>query len=193
LRRADLSVLVKRPALFGTRGGATRPQHFRPQEEPVRLSASIALCAAALALPNAVSATEVQASDPQSVVAALQQAGYRAQLSVDDVGDPLILSSESGTTFRVFFYNCTDNVDCRTIQFYVGFSDTDATLESVNAWNRDNRFGRAYLGDDGVVRLEMDVDLDDGGMSQLLFEDNVQFWASAMARFAMHFGSAGSA
>jgi hypothetical protein len=148
---------------------------------------------AALALPGVVSAAEVQATDPQSVAEALQQAGYRAQLSVDETGDPLILSSESGVTFRVFFYNCTDNTDCRTIQFYVGYSDTDATLESVNAWNRDNRFGRAYLGDDGVVRLEMDVDLDDGGMSQALFEDNVEFWVSAMARFAMHFGSAGSA
>jgi hypothetical protein len=93
----------------------------------------------------------------------------------------------------VFFYNCTDNTDCRTIQFYVGYNEPNsATHETMNAWNRDNRFGRAYVGDDGIARLEMDIDLDDGGVSQALFEDNLEFWLTVMSRFADHVAEGGT-
>src|SRR5690606_12630359 len=132
---------------------------------------------AALALTTPAVAADVQAQDPGSIVAAMQQAGYRAQLTTDDVGDPLIRSSSGGSDFLVYFYNCTDNTDCRTIQFYVGFSEPNsATIQSMNTWNKDNRFGRAYY-DDGIARLEMDLDLDDGGVSRALFEDNLEDWA----------------
>ena len=146
----------------------------------------ILACAAGLGLA-APAAAEVQAQDPQSVISAMQQAGYKAQLDIDGVGDPMIRSSESGSEFLVFFYNCTDNADCRTIQFNADYSEpNNATLEAMNAWNRDNRFGRAYLRDDGVARLEMDLDLDDGGISQALFEDNLEYWIIVMSDFAEH-------
>lgn len=126
----------------------------------------------------------VSAQEPGSVVAAMQQAGYRAQLTTDDVGDPLIRSSSGGTDFLVYFYNCTENTDCRTIQFYAGYAEPNtATIETMNAWNKENRFGRGYYGDDGIARIEMDLDLDDGGMSQALFEDNLEYWVLVMGRF----------
>jgi hypothetical protein len=146
-------------------------------------------CAAALGFAAPAAAADVQAQDPQSVVGALQQAGYRAQLDQDDTGDPLIRSAASGSDFLIFFYNCTDNADCRTIQFYAGYSEpSGATVETMNVWNRENRFGRAYLGDDGIARIEMDVDLDDGGLSQALFEDNLEFWLAVMANFEEYVG-----
>jgi hypothetical protein len=40
----------------------------------------------------------------------------------------------------------------------------------------------------GSSRVEMDVDLDDGGMSYGLFEDNLQFWVATMAAFEKHIG-----
>jgi hypothetical protein len=151
---------------------------------------AIALAVAAgLGLAAPAIAQDIQAQDPASVVAAMQQAGYRAQLSTDDVGDPLIRSSSSGSDFLVYFYNCTDNTDCRTIQFYAGYSEPNtATIETINEWNENNRFGRAYLGDDGIARIEMDVDLDDGGVSQALFEDNLEYWAIVMSRFEDYVG-----
>lgn len=153
-----------------------------------QITSALALLAGLVPLASA-GAAEVQAQDPASVAAALQQAGYRALLNADDVGDPLIRSSSGGSDFLVYFYNCTDNTDCRTIQFYAGYSEPNtATLESMNAWNQVNRFGRAYLGDDGIARIEMDLDLDDGGLSQALFEDNVEFWVSVMSRFEEHVG-----
>ncbi len=34
----------------------------------------------------------------------------------------------------------------------------------------------------------MDLDLDDGGISQALFNDNVEFWASVVGDFERHIG-----
>ena len=139
-----------------------------------------------LAMP---AAAQIEAQDPASVVAAMQQAGYRAQLGTDDVGDPQIRSSASGSDFIIYFYNCTENKDCRTIQFYAGYSEPNtATLETMNDWNENNRFGRAYYGDDGIARIEMDVDLDDGGLSQGLFEDNLEYWVIVMGKFETYVG-----
>lgn len=140
--------------------------------------------AASLMVSVTAQAQMVRAQDPASVVRALQDAGYKADLSADSSGDPMIKSSSGGSNFSIFFYGCTDNEDCRTVQFYAGWSDPEnASLRAMNDWNRDNRFGRAYVSDDGSARIEMDVDLDDGGMSRLLFQDNVEFWEVIMAKF----------
>lgn len=147
-----------------------------------KFSATLAsVLAIGLAMPAA--AAEVQAQDPDSVVWAMQKAGYKAELTKDSTGDPLIRSAANGSSFEVFFYNCTENRDCRTIQFHSAYRDPDMTLQSINKWNADNRFGRAYIATTGSARVEMDLDLDDGGMSQELFEDNVEFWVSVMEDF----------
>jgi Putative bacterial sensory transduction regulator len=134
-------------------------------------------------------AQTVTAQNPQSIVAALQGAGYKAELSKDGTGDPLIRSSSGGTSFAIFFFGCTKNVDCATIQFFAGYTDKKPTLAQLNDWNSKKRFGRAYISDSGSARVEMDVDLDDGGISAKLFEDNVEFWVATMAAFEKHIGA----
>jgi hypothetical protein len=139
---------------------------------------------ASLGVSTTAQAQMVQPQKPATVVSAMQDAGYKAELTTDGGGDPMIRSSSGGTNFTVFFYGCTSNEDCRTLQFYVGFSEPDnASLREMNDWNRDNRFGRAYLADDGSARVEMDVDMDDGGVSRALFQDNLEFWDVILAKF----------
>jgi hypothetical protein len=139
---------------------------------------------ATFAVPSIAQAQMVRPQAPATLVSALQDGGYKAELTKDDSGDPMIKSSSGGTSFSIFFYGCTDNKECSTVQFYAGFSDpNNASLRAMNDWNRDNRFGRAYLGDDGSARIEMDVDMDDGGISKLLFADNVEFWEVVMSKF----------
>jgi hypothetical protein len=140
-------------------------------------------------LAGPAAAAEVQAQDPASIVSAMQKAGYQVELTTDSVGDPKITSATpDNTLFQVLFYNCTNNVDCRTIQLNAAYTDASVTLEGINEWNRTQRFGQAYLDKDGDPVLQMDIDLDDGGISQLLFEDNLQFWTSVIARFEEHIG-----
>ena len=141
---------------------------------------------ASVACAGAAQAQMVSGQNPQSVVNALQNAGYKAELTKDATGDPLIRSSSGGTNFAIFFFGCTKNVQCATIQFFAGYTDKKPTLSLMNDWNSKKRFGRAYIADSGAARIEMDVDLDDGGMSAKLFEDNVEFWVVTMSAFEKH-------
>ena len=146
-----------------------------------------------LALATAATGAQAQmvrAQDPQSLVRALQNGGYQAQLGTDKVGDPMITSGISGTTFQIFFYNCTNHKECATVQFHSGYDmKTPVSLDSINAWNQSQRFGRAYLDKESDPILEMDVDLDDGGVAPLLFIDNIEFWASVLPKFEQQIGS----
>ena len=148
---------------------------------------AVAALAAAWAVP--AQSQMVRAQDPGTLVRALQQAGYAAKLGTDKVGDPMITSGVSGTTFQIFFYNCTDHQACATVQFHSGYDIANpVSLERINEWNRSQRFGRAYLDKENDPILEMDIDLDDGGVSQLLFIDNIEFWASVLGNFERHIG-----
>lgn len=133
----------------------------------------------------------VRAQDPAGVMRALQGAGYTAKLETDKVGDPMITSSVGGTSFQVMFYNCTNHKECATVQLHAGYNFTDkVSLAQINEWNRSQRFGRAYLDKVNDPILEMDLDLDDGGLSTLLFQDNMEFWATVLGKFEKHIGFA---
>lgn len=147
----------------------------------------VATIASLFIFSGAAHAQMVRAQDPSSIVRALQGAGYKAELTKDDSGDPMIRSSSSGSNFALFFFGCTKNVDCRTVQFFAGFDREKApSLSRMNDWNKSKLFGRAYLSDKGVARIEMDLDLDDGGISSKLFEDNLEYWVLLMAQFEKH-------
>jgi hypothetical protein len=150
------------------------------------LSLGVAIVALAAATPAA--AQMVRAQDPQSLVKAMQDAGYQAKLGKDSQGDPKIESGIGGKPFVIFFYNCTANKDCRTVQFYTGYRKKGVSLEKINEHNRQQRFGRAIIDGEGDPGLIMDVDLDDGGVSAELFIDNIEFWAGAIAAYQKHLG-----
>ncbi len=148
---------------------------------------AIAALASAWATPS--QAQMVEARNPDSLVQALQQAGYVAKLGTDPVGDPMVTSGVSGTTFQIFFYNCTEHKACATVQFHSGYDvQNPVGLALLNEWNRAKRFGRVFLDKENDPVLQMDVDLDDGGMSSLLFIDNIEFWASILGEFEKHIG-----
>lgn len=143
----------------------------------------LAIMATAMVAAVPAAAQTVQATQPETIIRALQDAGYRATLSKDNDGDPLIKSGAAGVDFSVLFYNCTANKDCKTVQFYAGFVKKGLTLETMNQWNASHRFARAYIGDDKDPRIEMDLDLDDGGISAALFKANIATWESLLGDF----------
>ncbi|HVR89575.1 MAG TPA: YbjN domain-containing protein [Novosphingobium sp.] len=150
-------------------------------------SLAVAALASAWAMP--AQAQMVRAQEPNSIVSALLDGGYSAKLGTDAVGDPMITSSVGGTTFQIFFYNCVEHRACATAQFHSGYDlESQVALELINTWNRTQRFARAYLDRENDPILEMDVDLDDGGMSRLLFIDNIEFWTTQVGEFEKRIG-----
>jgi Putative bacterial sensory transduction regulator len=140
------------------------------------------------AFSGTASAQMVEARNPSTVVRALQNGGYKAILTKDSTGDPKIESSSSGAKFIINFYGCTDNKDCRTLTFYAGWTSKDTSMNQMNEWNKSKRFSRGYIDKDGDPVMEFDLDLDDGGMSEQLFIDNVEFWEFSIGNFKKRIG-----
>lgn len=99
----------------------------------------------------------------------LQDKGYRAELTEDGVGDPLILTTMDGVTVRIFFYNCDPSKRCEDLQFLAGFDLADGLSSvSVEEWNRTKRFGTAYLDDENDPYLKVDLQVGPGGTPDLV-------------------------
>jgi Putative bacterial sensory transduction regulator len=117
----------------------------------------------------------------------LQRAGYKAEVSTDKYGDPLIRSASSGVGFSVYFYTCHKTPRCTGIQFYAGFKKPGIAETQVSEWNRTTRFGKAYLDKDGDPNLEMDMDVEHGATSEAIAND-LDRWVAVLAAFTKHIG-----
>lgn len=146
----------------------------------------IAMITGMIATP--VMAQTVDPTRPVTVVAALQEAGYKAVLSKDSVGDPKITSSANGAAFTVYFYGCEANAGCKTVQMAAGYTiKVKPTPAKINEWNANNRFATAYLDKDGDPHIQFDVVLV-GGMSAQLFGEAVNRWTDSMGAFQSFVG-----
>lgn len=151
---------------------------------PLRVMWALLIAVLAIGFSAPAHAQNVTAANPESVASVIRGKGYTVEVSKDSDGDPLIKAEGNGVNFIVLFYGCTNGKACQTISFYAGWTDSEANEQKLNEWNRDQRFGRAYIDKDGDPCIEMDVDLDDGGMSKILFEDNVEFWMTVMSQYS---------
>lgn len=146
---------------------------------------SLALAAfATLVFAAPARAQSVIATNPISVVQALQSAGYPAVLGRDEQGAPKIDTSVGGTSFIVYFFDCTNGSDCRAVQFHSSYEGEAPALETMNRWNRDYRYTRAFVTAEGNPALELDINLDSpGGMSRRLFLDSLDLYVSLLPQF----------
>jgi hypothetical protein len=92
-----------------------------------------------------------------------------------------------GVGYVLFFQNCTDNKNCEDIRFYAGFADNKPTMDAVNAWNRDKRFGKALLDEDLDAVIEYDVNLEHGISSENMDAD-IYLWTMLMDQFKTYIG-----
>jgi hypothetical protein len=125
---------------------------------------------------------QVRSTDPQSIAKALQDAGYKAELTKDSDGDPMIRSGAQGYKFTIFFMSCEKNRNCGDIQFYAGWTNK-LSPERANAWTRKHRFARVYSDDKGEAAIEYDLNFEDQQMSTELFRKNVELWDSLVGSF----------
>lgn len=137
---------------------------------------------------SAADVTEnIMAGNPEQIAAVLQKFGYRAELTKDDQGDPKIKSAAGGANFTIYFYGCDKNVDCTSIQLSSGFDlDSGTTLEVVNDWNANKRFGKAYMDDEKDPYVEMDIEMEGAGIPEETFRKTLEEWDNIVADFQSH-------
>jgi hypothetical protein len=153
--------------------------------------AAIAALLASTTANAACPANTVCASDPQTVVAALTAAGYKAKLGKDSTGDPTIESAASGYEFEVMFYGCTEGKDCASLQFRSGWKADDVhTPEYANKWNVVKRFAQMSVKDDKSMSLSYDVTTE-GGINKENFADVIDWWQVMLGEASKFFAENG--
>lgn len=135
-----------------------------------------------LSLAPALAQEMIDGSDVDAIKSVIEGFGS-ATVETDGEGDPKIVARMSGTRYSVYFYGCNDQHEkCDSLLFTTAWAEPGITLEQINAWNADMRFGRAYLDEEGDPVVEMGVNLE-YGVTKRNFDDTVDYWSSVLKRF----------
>jgi hypothetical protein len=144
------------------------------------LSVALVLAFSAPALAQTIDGSAVE-----DILGLAQRYG-EATLETQSNGQPRIAGKVGDVPYQVFFLNCESGA-CEDLNFYAGFAEVKPTMDSMNAWNRDKRFGRAYLDGDLDAVIEYDINLEYGVARDNL---NAAFgvWSLVLAEFAGYVG-----
>lgn len=115
----------------------------------------------------------------------LQNLGYEEIEAVDKDDDT--------TTFRfvvdgrtVLLMNYRSSKDIRIFIYFENDAGVSrSTLTTINEWNRDKRWSKAYLDDEGDWTLEADFDVQPG-VTEDAIEAFIQLWMSTVDDFVEH-------
>jgi hypothetical protein len=128
----------------------------------------------------------VCASNPATVMQAMEKAGFEPKMTKDDSGDPMIESDEAAYHFDVYFYGCEKGKNCDSLRFEVLFKEEDDnTLELANGWNKKKRFLQASIKDGRFVAAYDLATI--GGVNQRNFADVLDWWKSMLGDLATYF------
>ena len=141
---------------------------------------------AAMAIAAPASAEILTPQNAADIAQVLRDEGYGAIMESDARGNPKIRSSAEGVNFTIYFYDCQNGDNCRSIQFHAGF-DTRAVMtpEQMNQWNRRKRYTRAYVTDNGDPIIKYDINMD-YGVERLNFADSFDIWRLLLSDFKVH-------
>jgi hypothetical protein len=120
------------------------------------------------------------------VATVLKHAGYPADVSAGRAGDPLIRSSTGKELFTVYFFQCGAELRCTSIAFSAAYRHRNVTPAMIAAWNRDKRFGRAFLDGHGTAEVSMDVETSHGVTTEAL-DANLSRWIAVLNAFVSSF------
>lgn len=152
------------------------PEYMKMKSMMVMGSLSMLLLASATYADNIISA-----ENPDAILNIAMGYGS-ATLTKDSSNDPMITGRIDGTRYGIFFYGCSDGKECDDIQFSASWGGVKVLMDEINAWNRDKRFGKAYIDKDGDPALEMSVNLD-YGVTQRNLDDTFNWWTTALREF----------
>lgn len=141
-------------------------------------AAVLPLC---LAAGPAVSQDLFTHADPTKILEIARGFGS-AELGTANSGAPRLTGRIEGVPYSVAFLNCDDdNANCATLNFYTFFDAPLDALVALNAWNRDVRFGKAYIDSEGDLIVEMDMNLW-GGVTHKNIDDTFDWWRLVLRR-----------
>ncbi len=123
----------------------------------------------------------LDAGDPRGLLAVLSRYG-EAEEGVTSQSDPFIVGMMDGIRYRLDFNDCGSDAACRDVMFSASFDSYRPSLEFLNAWNIDHRYGVATRDEDGSALFRMPVNLH-GGVTETNWSDTIDWWRIAAFEF----------
>jgi hypothetical protein len=148
----------------------------------------LVVAAIGVGLAGSANALNVTSFNPQSIATALQDAGYKAALTKDDDGDPIIDTASDGNNIRIVMTDCSNHQSCTTTEF-VGVWDCSASIdkckEALDEFNDDESPAKAISENGGkVVAVYYYLLYDVVGISEALFKRNFESFSYYNNRFS---------
>lgn len=128
----------------------------------------------------------VDGSRIDSIISVARQYGS-ATIDTQADGNPKIAGRMNGVPYSVFFLNCPSASTCADMNFYAGFLDAKLPIERINQWNRDKRFGKAYLDNDNDAVIEMDINIE-AGVARDNMAETFTIWRLLLDQFTEFVG-----
>ena len=161
--------------------------------------AALALVVLGTAVPTAARAQEAPPAAefvglaPEAVRQWIGSLGADVGELQRDGGDAYFRVETGGVRWLVFFYGCDLAGLCGDLQYSVAFDAPGVTDAAINAWNRDRRFLKAYLGTAGDGRplafAQYDV-LIQGGAPPSQLADATRIFLEGVVLFDQHLAAA---
>ena len=125
----------------------------------------------------------------EKIAEIMRARGMPALVSVDDAGDPKVVSKVNGVNFDVICYPNAANKDlCGSIQFSAAFDLADGTThDKINVWNKSRRYGQAWLDDEMDPYIDMNLELERGASTELI-DEYLSLWIEMTQKWKDYFG-----
>ena len=136
-------------------------------------------------------ATVLDAVTARELAAVMAEFGYDIELK--DENGPALVTRRGETKFTISFYGCDKNPDvsrriCGDAQFRSSYNLPDAaSLNLMNKWNNEFRFGKAYVNGEGRATVEMTINLD-GGVTKSYLHSLLKWWGLVLRDFEAYIG-----
>ncbi|NDW03306.1 YbjN domain-containing protein [Jiella pacifica] len=161
-------------------------------DRPSRLTRAAFLAFACLLPTLGVPAQAARATETRPAAQSIEANDFAAMLDVargygeaelikTETGDPVITGDINGTAYQLFFLDCRDNRDCKTLNFYAVWDTAGVSLELLNRWNAMGAYNKAYLTTDGMPVVELNASAIDLGRDRLA--DLFDRWTVTLAAF----------
>lgn len=146
-----------------------------------RLTMAIAIMG--LAVPALAEDVLLDLSTAEKVQAAVQAAGYKAELKKNDDGSQYILSAANGDPFTIDLTDCKA-LKCNGLSFQTFYKpEAIFTSEFGNDWNDNKRFLKVSVNKAGELREWFDVTTL-GKLTKENFADVIDWYVSMDAELA---------
>lgn len=140
------------------------------------------------ALAQTETATVYRGMTGAEIAQLVEDAGFPAERDIaEEDKSPMVITEMAGLNVYIYTYVCDGEevakgppARCQSVQFLLPLSDV-IDLETIDGWNREYRYGKAWTSTDGGVSLTYDFLVD--GITAEQFTRSVGLFADLIEEF----------